>query len=201
MLNLCGLDFDDACARLESNGCTRIAEGDWAYVYEAPDASGVVRITPYDPAYLVFVHTCWAFPHDNLPTYHAIIHLAGPGYAVEMPRYVSGDVALREAFLVALQAAMVSEGNGSGLASLSQILKRGIAVGQVLVPYFGGMDWNVENVLLDGAIPKVVDGFGQAGETITAGIAQGVPLQLNQAEIESFLTIPFHRRGQKPIGE
>jgi hypothetical protein len=200
-LNLHGLDFDAACARLESNGCTRIAEGDWAYVYEAPDASSVVRLTPYDPAYLGFVHTCWSFPHRNLPAYYAVVHLTGPGYAVEMPRYVAGDLARRAAFLAALQSAMVSEHDERELAALSQTLKRGIAAGHALVPYFAGMDWNVENVLLDGATPKVVDGFAQAGETITAGIAQGTPLQLSPVDIASFLAIPFHRRVQKPVGE
>jgi hypothetical protein len=196
-----GLDYDDACVCLESNGYKRIAEGDWAYVYEAPDTSCVVRVTPYDPAYLLFVHTCWTFPHANLPSYHALIRLAGPGYAVEMPRYVAGDMSLRKDFLDALKATMVSGEDSSELASLAQIFKRGIAAGKILVPYFEGMDWNLENILLDGGIPKVVDGFCQAGAIITDSIAKGVSLELNRSEIESFLTIPFHRRGQKQYGE
>lgn len=201
MLNLQGLDFDDACRHLESHGCQRIAEGDWAYVYHVPDTARVVRITPYDPAYLLFVHTCWTFPHENLPSYYAIIRLAGPGYAVEMPRYAPEDISLRENFLVALEVAMVAEGDRSELTSLCQILKRGIAAGKLLVPYFFGLDTNIDNVMLEGRTPKLVDGFGQAGAIITEGIAKRVPLELNQAEIESFLTIPFHRRGQKQYGE
>ena len=36
---------------------------------------------------------------------------------------------------------------------------------------------------------------------MTESIEHGLPLELNQAEIESFLTIPFHRPGQKQYGE
>ena len=90
MLWLNGLDYDTACERLEENGYQRIAEGDWAYVYQSPESTRVVRITPYDPAYLLFVHTCWMFPQPNLPAHQALVRLSGSGYAVEMPRYIEG---------------------------------------------------------------------------------------------------------------
>ncbi|MCB0109590.1 MAG: hypothetical protein KDE53_26895 [Caldilineaceae bacterium] len=201
MRSLLGLDFDDAIRHLEANSYQRLAEGDWAYVYQAPHTSRVVRITPYDPAYLLFVQTCWLFPHRNLPSYYALIRLAGSGYAVEMPCYTREDSSLREDFLAALEAAMVAESDGSELAFLAQILKRGIAAGKLLVPYLFGLDMNLDNVMLEGRTPKLVDGFGQAGAIITEGIAKGLPLELNRAEIESFLTIPFHRRGQKQYRE
>jgi hypothetical protein len=117
MLNLHGFTFDDACVQLEANGYHQIAEGDWAYVYASPDAWRVIRITPYDPAYLLFVYTCWTCPHTNLPAYSAVVRLAGHGYAVEMPRYVPGDVALREGFMAACIAAMDSEDNSSEFAA------------------------------------------------------------------------------------
>jgi hypothetical protein len=195
------MDCDDACACLEANGYKRISEGDWAYVYEQVDASCVVRVTPYDPAFLHFVHTCWTFPHLNLASHRAVIQLAGLGYAVEMPRYVVGDPAVRAAFFAELQAAMAADPVSVELASLAQILKRGIAAGKILVPHFGGMDWNLNNILLDGSTPKLVDGYCQAGALITEGIAKSLPLELNQTEIEAFLTIPFHRRGEKQYGQ
>lgn len=201
VLSLQGLDFDDAIRHLEANSYQRLAEGDWAYVYQAPNPSRVVRITPYDPAYLLFMRTCWMFPHRNLPSYCALIRLAGSGYAVEMPCYAPGDRSLRADFLAALEAAMVAESDQSELAFLAQILKRGIAAGKLLVPYFFGLDTNIDNVMLAGRTPILVDGFGQAGAIITEGLAKGLPLELNQAEIESFLTIPFHRRGQKQYRE
>jgi hypothetical protein len=62
---------------------------------------------------------------------------------------------------------MESERESSELASLAQILKRGLAACEILVPYFGGMDWNPENIMLDGATAIVVDGFAQEGWIIT----------------------------------
>ena len=131
----------------------------------------------------------------------SVVRLAGLGYSVEMPRYTEAEPSTRASFLEALRAAMASEADDVELASLAQILKRGIAAGEALVPYFAGMDWNANNIVLDGANVKVLDGFAQAGRVITDGIAQAVTLKLSRAEIESFLTIPFHRRGQKEYGE
>jgi hypothetical protein len=201
MLNLSGLTFDNACRRLEEEGYARIAEGDWAYVYATPAASQVIRITPYDPAYLLFVYTCWNCPHINLPVHSALMRLAGSGYAVEMPRYTPGDVTRRADFIASLQAAMDGHESSHELAALAQTLKRGLALGQQSVPYFGGIDWNLDNVLLDGLTPKVVDGFMQNGSAINDGIDCGAALTLTPTEIADFLQIPYYRRGRKSVGE
>ena len=199
-LNLAGLTFDDAWRRLAENGYQRIAEGDWAYVYTSPDAWRVIRITPYDPAYLLFVYTCWSCPHANLPVHSALIRLAGSGYAVEMPRYTHGDVTLRAGFIAALQAAMDAPENRSELAALALTLQSGLVLGQQTVPYFGGIDWNLDNVLLAGLTPKVVDGFMQNGSVITDSIDCGAALTLTPVEIDGFLQIPYYRRGRKQVG-
>lgn len=196
-LNLAGLTYADACLQLEENGYERIAEGDWAYVYTSPDTSRVIRITPYDPAYLLFVYTCWSRRHANLPVHSALIRLVGSGYAVEMPRYMPGDETLRAGFIAALQAAMNAEERSSELAALAQTLRRGLDLGQQTVPYFGGIDWNPDNVMLDGDTPKFVDGFMQNGSAIAKDMDHGAALALTQAEIDSFLQIPYYRRGQK----
>lgn len=193
-LNWAGLTYADACLQLEENGYMRIAEGDWAYVYTSPDALRVIRITPYDPAYLLFVYTSWSCPHVNLPTHSALIRLAGSGYAVEMPRYMPGDVTLRAGFIAALQAAMDGQEISREFTALAQTLKRGLVLGQQSVPYFGGIDWNLDNVLLDGRTPKVVDGFMQNGSVITDRIDCGATLALTQTEIDGFLQIPYYRR-------
>lgn len=201
MLTLSGLTYDDACRQLEEAGYDRIAEGDWAYVYAAPAALRVVRITPYDPAYLLFVYTCWRYPHVNLPVHSALMRLAGSGYAVEMPRYTPGDVTLRADFIVALQAAMDGHESSHELAALAQTLTRGLTLGQQVVPYFGGIDWNLDNVLLDGLTPKIVDGFMQNGSAITDGIDSSATLTLTPTEVADFLQIPYYRRGRKQVRE
>lgn len=157
----------------------------------------MIRITPYDPAYLLFVYTCWTWPHANLPAHSAAVRLTGSGYAVEMPRYAPCAVSLRTSFLAALQAAINAPENSGEFAVLAQTLKRGLDLGQHTVPYFGGIDWNPDNVLLDGRTPKFGDGFMQNGSAITEGIDRGAALALTQAEIDSFLQIPYYRRGQK----
>jgi hypothetical protein len=195
-----GLSFDQAFQRLEANGYNRIAEGDWAYAYALPDSASVIRLTPYDPAYQVFISLCWAYPHQHLPTIRAAVRLAGFGLAVELPWYAAGDPDRRKRFLADLQAAM-ERGEAGELEPLGRILRRGLAAGQALLPYFGEMDWNVENVLLDGPTPVLIDAFTYDGPTLTERIAAGLPVDLDPDEVQSFLSIPYHRRGQKQFGE
>ena len=90
---------------------------------------------------------------------------------------------------------MHSEGEtDNSLNALTQVLRRGIAIGNKTVPHFQGIDWNIENVLLDGTTPILVDGFYQQGATIWEGIHQGTASPLTEAEIAGFLNIPYLRR-------
>ena len=197
MLDLSGHTFKEACTRLEAGGYRQFATGNWSLVYETPDTGRIIRATPYDPAYLLFARLCSQFPHPNLPTHHSITHLLGHGYLVEMPRYAPGGSAFCHEFAAALKAAMSGEAENDDLAGLARILQRGIAEGEAYIPYFAGVDWNPENVLVDGETPVLVDGFYQGGKTITQRIAQGLPMLIGQTEIESFLQIPFHNPSQR----
>jgi hypothetical protein len=198
-----GIDrpFYEEAARLESEGYLRICEGDWAWVYASPHTDRVVRITPYDPAYLFFTHLCMTSPHPNLPAVRAVYRLTGPGYAVEMNRYTPAEPSVSESFLAGLEVAGSGDPPGGELASLAAILARGEEAGRLLVPYFAGLDLNPGNVLMNGNTPILIDGYYQSGATIDALVSAGQSVDLSPDELAAFLTIPFYLRGRKQYGE
>lgn len=193
--SLKSLDYDGACSKLERSGYLHLADGDWARVFRSPDAPKVVRITPYDPAYRAFAECCLEHPHPNLPKITNFTCLDKKGYAVELPMFTAGELANRQQFLGEIKDAL---NNGSPrnlrLTALCQIISEGLNIGRRIVPYFAGIDWNVDNIMFDGDVPILTDAFYQDGPTITARLKNQEKLDLSEEDIQAFLKIPFQRK-------
>ena len=191
-LNLERMTYREAVQALVDAGYTHLASGDWSLVFQIPDADRVVRITPYDPAHLIFAELCVQFPHPNLPQILSIKRLQRNCFLVEMPRYASEEIERQQAFLDRLKSTMANRNAAdSELADLCSILEIGIQRTDRL-PYSDGIDWNPENVLSDGSNPKFVDAFSSGGTHITARLEKGEPVELDEEAVADFLSIPFH---------
>ena len=71
-LHLGSLTYRQAALALLDAGYVHFASGDWSLVFYNPEANHVLKITPYDPAYLVFANLCKEHPHPNLPHIQSI---------------------------------------------------------------------------------------------------------------------------------
>ena len=194
------LTYQHAVRVLLDSGYTLLASGDWSLVFQMPDHERVVRITPYDPANLVFAELCASNPHPNLPQVLSIRQLQRNGFVVEMPKYQRRECHEQQTFLDLVQYAMASaDASTCELGSLCRIMEAGLRQAEAL-PYFDGMDWNPENVVFDGTTPKFVDAFNIRGSRITALLKEGEPVDLDAETVADFLSIPFHSAGLEKNG-
>src|SRR4029077_14492533 len=77
----------DARCVLERHGWRLIGTGDWSWVLADPSETWAARITPFDPAYRMFVEFCVAAPPiPFLPLIERVLPLARDGYVVAMAR-------------------------------------------------------------------------------------------------------------------
>ncbi len=183
------LTYREALVVLVDAGYQHLATGDWSVVFAATTSDQVVKISPFDPAFLEFAHMCWERPHHYLPRIESIGRLKRSGFIVTMPRYERrpSEAAI---FLNRLKA--VAEGApAKELEDLWEILQKGLTR-CASIPYFQGVDWNPENVLFEGDTPKFVDPYNVSGSTIAGCLRRGEPVELHEQAIEDFLSIPFH---------
>ncbi len=193
VLNLESLTYRQAARALLDEGYTQLASGDWSLVFETPHADNVVKITPFDPAYLTFARLCRENPHRNLPQIRSIVMLQRNGFTVETPKYAKRDRKEYQGFLDMLRSALEEdEATDSEIGLLCHILREGLRQADSL-PYFAGMDWNPDNILFDGTTPKFVDAFNIGGSQITERLEKGDSVDLDEQAIADFLTIPYHR--------
>ena len=191
-LNLESLTYRQAARALLDKGYTQIASGDWSLVFKAPHADNVVKITPFDPAYLIFARLCRENPHRNLPQIRSIVLLQRNGFIVEMPRYAKREREEHLGFLEMLRSALEkNETANSEISLLCRILRQGLQQASNL-PYFAGIDWNLDNILFDGTTPKFVDPFNIGGSKITERLERGDSVDLDEQAVADFLTIPYH---------
>ena len=157
-------------------GYRHLATGDWSLVFQAPCRDLVLKISPYDPSYLLFARVCMVNRHKNLPQVHEIGQLERSGFFVTMPRYTPVAAEQGPHFLASLKAAVDSPLDADPeLSKLIQILSRGLLM-CADIPYFSGIDWNPANVLLNGATPKFIDAFNVSGSSIMELLNQGKPV-------------------------
>ncbi len=192
ILDLESLTYRQAAYAFLDAGYTQLASGDWSLVFLTPHADHVVKLTPFDPAYLIFARLCRENPHTNLPQIRSIISLQRNGFVVETPRYFKREREKQQGFLDVLKATLEEDKTADPeIDQLGCILRKGLRQADNL-PYFAGMDWNPDNVLFDGDIPKLVDAFNICGSNITQRLEKGDPVNLGDQAVADFLTIPYH---------
>lgn len=120
-----------------------MGEGDWSWVYGRPDEPRVVRLTPFDPAFLLFAAVAGRQPdHLASPRIHDVTTFANSGYAVTMERL---EPVPRDAALVWLTALMARDPSAEPLMRFVRALE--LAVAESDLPLLVGLDLNPANVL------------------------------------------------------
>jgi hypothetical protein len=200
----------EACAAFEEAGWDCVAEGDWSWVFAAPDRNVVARITPWDPAYLLYAGICLRYP-DNpyLPRIEKVSHLASGSYVIVMERLQPADPEQAAALCyaiglgndtggtpdwtdVAMDTSILEE--DEDLAQLRQILKDALDFGHVHLPFWGGSDIGTGDVMVDpsGQL-KLLDPFFIKGAAIIEAILNrrgDLLSRIPREEIKAFLNIP-----------
>ena len=201
-----------AKARLafERCGWKLIGTGDWSWVFADPSDTLAARITPFDPAYRMFVDFCLAGPPNRfLPQIMRVLPLVRDGYVVVMPRLYPADEAAAERFCRTLgiandsryatpQGATMADPDGD-IARLRERLRALLSEGAQRFALWGGSDIRPGNILADttGQM-KLIDPVFVRGKTIVEMIAAGngeMLADFSQSQLEDFLTIPVFKPG------
>jgi len=192
----------------ERDGWRLIGTGDWSWVFADPSDAWAARITPFDPAYRMFVEFCRAGPPNPfLPHIERLLPLARDGYVVVMARLFPVDEDAAERFCRTLGIANDSgyapppgvpmTDAGGAIAELRGRLRALLAQGAQRFALWGGSDIRPGNILVDGAGQlKLIDPVFVRGKAIVAAIASGEREALcdfSRSQLEDFLTIPVFK--------
>jgi hypothetical protein len=163
-----GLSHREVAARLAIDGWSVCGVGDWATVWRSPDGFQVARVCPCELAYEVFVELCRNLAgHALLPRIDFDAPLRGGGRLTVMEFLRPADGPEVEAVMKRWQAAEACD-PVSAIRFEAERLD-GVAAG--VIPYWGGVDLNPGNVMIDlaGQV-KFVDLFYAAGEKVFAAL-------------------------------
>ena len=177
-----GLPHREASGLLLADGWNVCGLGDWATVWRSPDGALVARVSPFEPAYGVFVELCRSLEgHPLLPRIELDAPLAGGGRITVME------------FLTPVQqaeaAAVVDRWNAAAPDDPITVVRRKAeqldAEAARSIPFWGGLDHNPGNVLRNAVgEPKLVDLFYAAGLEIyrvlredPARLAEAIPAE------------------------
>ena len=73
---------------LLENGWQYLCEGDWAWIYLAPDTRSIARICTFDPAYRLYLNCCIEHASElHLPTIELLHDMPHGSYVATMERY------------------------------------------------------------------------------------------------------------------
>ncbi|WP_166352511.1 hypothetical protein [Phytoactinopolyspora limicola] len=158
---LSGLPHREAAGRLLASGWSVCGLGDWATVWRSPDGTQVARISPFEPAYGVFVALCHGLDgNPMLPRIDLDVALGGGGRLTVMEFLL--PVSAEEAGAVAQRWTDASPGDP--ITQVRHEAERLDAEAATSVPFWGGLDHNPNNVMknVHGEF-KLVDLFYAAG--------------------------------------
>lgn len=161
---LAALNHREAAARLLADGWNVCGVGDWATVWRSPDGELAARVSPFEPAYAVFVQLCRTLPGNPLL----------PRIDLDSPLEGGGRITVLE-FLVPTDAGKAAEvrqrwedaGADDPVAAVRAEAERFSAEAAEAIPYWGGLDRNPSNVMATPAgEPRLVDLFYAEGLVI-----------------------------------
>ena len=200
----------DARLAFEQSGWQLLGTGDWSWVYADPSATLAARITPFDPAYKMFVDFCLAGPPNHfLARIERVLPLVRDGYVTVMPRLFAADEEAAQRFCRTLglrndsgymppHGAPMADPNGD-IAELRDRLKSLLAAGARRFTLWGGSDIRPGNILADAAGQlKLIDPVFVRGKAIVEMIVAGnrdMLRDFSQSQLEDFLTIPVFKPG------
>lgn len=159
--SLRGLPHRKAAGVLLAEGWGVCGVGDWATVWRSPGGGQVTRISPFEPAYGVFVQLCRQLAgHPLLPRIDSDFPLKGGGRLTAMefllPVEPEDAVAVVERWEDASPEDPITE--------VRQEAERLNADAHTVIPFWGGLDLNLGNVMQDTSGNfKLVDLFFAAG--------------------------------------
>ena len=192
----------------ERSGWRLVGTGDWSWVFA--DDTLAARITPFDPAYRMFVDFCLGGPPNRfLPRIERIMPLERDGYVVVMERLYPADEDAAQRFCRTLgivndsgyvppQVGPMADPTGE-IAELRERLRALLEEGARRFVLWGGSDIRPGNILVDAAGQlKLIDPVFVRGKTIVEMIAAGNGEMLrdfSRSQLEDFLTIPVFKPG------
>jgi hypothetical protein len=159
-----GMPWRDVAGRLLGTGWNVCGMGDWATVWRSPDGAQVARVSPFEPAYEVFVDLCRCLEgHPLLPGIDVDVPLEGGGRLTVMEFLLPVDSI--EADVVARRWAAAAPGDP--ITEVRREAERLNAEAGMSIPFWGGLDSNPRNVMKDlsGEV-KLVDLFYAEGKEI-----------------------------------
>ncbi|MFG3340250.1 hypothetical protein [Glycomyces sp. NPDC048151] len=138
------LNHREAAGWLLADGWNVCGAGDWATVWRSPDGGLAARVSPFEPAYEVFVRLCRALPGNPLL----------PRVELDSPLEGGGRITVME-FLTPAGGDRAAEvwrrwdaaEPGDPVAAVRAEAERLHAEAAEAVPYWGGLDRNPGNVM------------------------------------------------------
>lgn len=155
------LPHREAAGRLLADGWNVCGLGDWAMVWRSPDGTQVARVSPFEPAYAVFVDLCRRLPrHPLLPRIDFDTPLAGGGRLTVLEFLLPAGAAEADALVERWAAALP----GDPIAAVRREAEKLDVEAAATVPFWGGLDHNAGNVMQNASGElKLVDLFYAAG--------------------------------------
>ena len=155
------LPHREATGRLLAEGWNVCGIGDWATVWRSPDGMQVARVSPFEPAYEVFVELCRRLAgHPLLPRIDFDTPLGGGGRLTVMEFLLPVESAEADAVVERWGAAAPDD----PIAEVRRKAEELNAEAATSIPFWGGLDHNPGNVMRNTAgEPKLVDLFYAAG--------------------------------------
>lgn len=158
---LCGLPHRETTGRLLDDGWNVCGIGDWATVWRSPDGAQVARVSPFEPAYGVFVELCRSLEgHLLLPRIDVDAPLGGGGRLTVLEFLLPVDRAEADSVVERWAAALPDD----PIAAVREQAERLDAEAATSVPFWGGLDLNPGNVMRNASGQlKLVDLFYAEG--------------------------------------
>ncbi|MDR7382280.1 hypothetical protein [Promicromonospora iranensis] len=155
------LPHRDVAGRLLADGWNVCGTGDWATVWRSPEGTLVARVSPFEPAYGIFVDLCRRLEgHPLLPRIAFDAALAGGGRLTVMEFLLAADPAEAEGVVERWVAASPDD----PISEVRRVAEQLDAEAATSVPFWGGLDHNPGNVMKNAAGElKLVDLFYAAG--------------------------------------
>ena len=167
-------------------------------MYEDRERLTVARLTPWDPAYELFIRLCRSLSGNHyVPEVFEEVRLAHHGHIAVIERLEHAPQLEARQLMAALQGREKVTGD-SDLRALVVQVERISERARETVPFWRGIDANPRNVMRDAAGQlKVIDLFYVGGLDLQGAIRRdisGVRAQISPSTLWAFSDLPAFRR-------